>query len=275
MMQMEVGIILGQVSFIVSSADILAKSRGRPFSKVRDSEGIEALIKETKKCVASLRAVGATNVADVGNRYLGAMNAGNEDAAIIADRLLAFSGRIKEFLDAQVFLFIPTEQRYLYEKNMLDGTSLTTAFRDAEEAGKCLALDRPTASVFHSMRVAEHGLRALAKKLRVSLRDKGKSQPIEYADWNKVITAIKNKIASARSRPHGKDRAESLELYSNAADHCEYMKDIWRNDVCHTRKIYSNPEALGVIQRVKAFMMLLEKLNAKTRKQNPHPAAGG
>jgi hypothetical protein len=45
--------------------------------------------------------------------------------------------------------------------------------------------------------------------------------------------------------------------YSDAADHCEFMKDIWRNNVSHTRKAYSDPEAVAVLQRVREFMEFL------------------
>lgn len=110
-----------------------------------------------------------------------------------------------------------------------------------------------TASVFHMMRVAEFGLRRLAKG-RVKLTHKGKMMPIEFADWDKVITAMKNKIDKVRQTKIGHVRAARLEIYSDAADHCLYMKDIWRNNVSHNRKPYKASEALGVIERVRDFM---------------------
>jgi hypothetical protein len=118
-------------------------------------------------------------------------------------------------------------------------------------------LEQDTASVFHLMRAAEFGLRALARKLRVKITHKGKNCPIEYGDWEKVITEIKNKIASSRTLPAGSKRQAKLEFYSDAADHCVFMKDIWRNNVSHTRRTYSDPEALAVLSRVKGFMDFL------------------
>ena len=41
---------------------------------------------------------------------------------------------------------------------------------DIDEAGKCLALDRGTACVFHLMRILEIGLQLLAAKLGISLQ---------------------------------------------------------------------------------------------------------
>jgi hypothetical protein len=108
------------------------------------------------------------------------------------------------------------------------------------------------------MRVAEYGLRKLAKQLKVTLRQDGKIQPIEYADWNKVITAIKNKIAEIRRLPSGPKREKALQFYSDAADRCEYMKDIWRNELAHTRRLYNKAETSAVITRVRLFIELFK-----------------
>jgi hypothetical protein len=41
------------------------------------------------------------------------------------------------------------------------------------------------------------------------------------------------------------------------------MKDIWRNEVSHTRRRYSKPEGLAVFNRVKEFIQPLAKSDAK------------
>ena len=128
---------------------------------------------------------------------------------------------------------------------------------DIKEAFNCLVLDRGTATVFHSMRVAEHGMRYLAKKLKVKLTHKGKPQPIESATWDKIISAIKNKITAAHGLPHGIRRFKQLAYYSDMADRCSYMKDLWRNDIMHSRRSFNDAEARGVLQRVTGFMQLL------------------
>jgi hypothetical protein len=133
-----------------------------------------------------------------------------------------------------------------------------SALLDIVEAGNCLAIESSTAVVFHVMRVAEQGLRALAMKLRVRLTDKGKPHPIELAQWDKIITGIKIEINKVRQRPKGSvKRQEQLELYSDAADHCTFMKDIWRNAASHARKPYTDPEAMAAFGRVREFMAFL------------------
>jgi hypothetical protein len=126
--------------------------------------------------------------------------------------------------------------------------------RDVRDATLSYAMGLNTAAVFHSMRVAEAGLRALAKKMKISILDKGKKVPIDYGTWEKVITACNNKIADARKLPGDARKERQLQYYSRAADHCTYMKDIWRNEVSHSRKSYIEPEARAVLDRVHAFM---------------------
>jgi hypothetical protein len=135
----------------------------------------------------------------------------------------------------------------------------TATAKDIEAALDCYALEQHTACVFHMMRVAELGLRSLASTVRAKIIHKGKPCLVEFADWGTVVTAVRNKIASARKLSGGPVRQKRLDFYSNAADHCEYIKDIWRNDVSHARRAYSDAEALGVVNRVRDFMALLAK----------------
>jgi hypothetical protein len=132
-----------------------------------------------------------------------------------------------------------------------------SAFEDIKHASECHALEQNTACVFHMMRVAEHGLRGIARKVKVKLTDKGKRQPIEFATWDKVIQGINNHIATARAFPHGPRKNKNLQFYSSAAENCTYIRDIWRNEVSHTRSKYNDGEVLGIINRVKDFMWLL------------------
>jgi hypothetical protein len=163
-------------------------------------------------------------------------------------------------LSRRSFAFIRPELALYFENDTLLGDvadKFNAARQDAKDAGNALAAELYTASVFHQMRVAEHGLRRLAQKLNIKLLHKGGAQPIEFADWDKVITGIKNKIDAIRKLPIGNKRLAQLEVYSDAADHCTFMKDIWRNNVSHTRKPYIEAEAIAVLSRVRDFMTLL------------------
>lgn len=125
-------------------------------------------------------------------------------------------------------------------------------------ATDCYALDHPVASVFHSMRVAEFGLRALAQERQVQLP---KNKLVEWATWNEIIKALDaeaKKIGSSMAAGPAKDAA--LAFYSGALADLNGFKDEYRNLVMHVRANYDELQALRALRNVHAFM---ERLAAK------------
>jgi hypothetical protein len=182
--------------------------------------------------------------------------------AVLHAQIEAVLSGISTNLDERKFLFMPADEAAYYGKLGVFGDSFTknysvNAARDALEAANCYATNRYTACVFHCMRVAEYGLRKLAanRNLRIKLTKNRRPCPIEYGTWQDVITAIQNKIKKIRQRPVGPKREAELQFLSNAADHCDYMKELWRNELSHTRRWYKKEEALSAINRVKEFVM--------------------
>jgi hypothetical protein len=188
--------------------------------------------------------------------------------AVLHVQLVAIIEGIQTNLESRKFMFVPADQAAYWSNIELFGDDFIFGFprpamHEMVEAGNCFAAGRWTATVFHCMRVAEYGLRKLAKNLRVTISSKGKNCPIEYGDWDTVITAIRNKIKETRNLARGPKKEQGLKFYSSAVDHCEYMKDIWRNEISHTRRRYSKSESLAVINRVKEFVQPLAKTGAK------------
>src|SRR5260370_17213069 len=109
------------------------------------------------------------------------------------------------------------------------------------------------------MGVSEYGLRALAVELGVTLTHTGSMIPLEYGEWDQIITQANAKIAAARQLPRDAQRDKQLQTYSEAAQHCLFMKDIWRNTVSHARKAYTELEATATMERVRDFMQFLAK----------------
>jgi hypothetical protein len=159
------------------------------------------------------------------------------------------------------FAYVSPDASSYFEQDKLFGDAVYEKFekarQDIKDAGTCLAIGLPTACVFHLMRVSEVALRHVATKVGVKLKDKGKPQPVEYATWDKVIIKIQSHITQAKLLPQGPRKARRLSFFSDAADQCSYIKELWRNEVSHTRKRYNENEALGAMQRVKSFMELL------------------
>ena len=92
----------------------------------------------------------------------------------IATRLLSLWHTMGAEIKEKHFAFIPPEKAVFFEKADLFAEAVNRAFPGAapeiKDAGNCLATDLHTAAVFHLIRAAEHGMRALAKHLKIRIR---------------------------------------------------------------------------------------------------------
>jgi hypothetical protein len=176
----------------------------------------------------------------------------------LAMALRDLRSKLNRRLNEVKFARIPEWAVEYFEQEQLFGEGVSNAFPEAhadiKAAGNCIAAELYTAAVFHLMRVAELGLRRLARKLKAKVTRDGKTQPIEYTVWDHVITACHNRIKAARTLSPGVKREAALMRYSDTADHCLFMKDIWRNNTAHTRRPYSQHEAIAAYGRVRDFI---------------------
>ena len=126
---------------------------------------------------------------------------------------------------------------------------------DAFAAVDCWCVGHYTASVFQAMRVAEIGLRALAKERKVTIRNK----PLEWANWQDVLTQIGKKIELIGKRRAGPTKDKALGFYQGAMAEFGAIKDTYRNVVMHVRKDYDVHEAASALQHVREFMTRLSR----------------
>jgi hypothetical protein len=131
------------------------------------------------------------------------------------------------------------------------------AHRDIEEAGKCLAFDRGTASVFHLMRVMEVGLRALGR----SLADETLN-PKTNPTWEKILRRCDEELRKPLSSRSPEWRADE-QFFSTATANLRAVKDAWRNPSIHVELSYDPETAVDIWNAVRAFMRhLATKLSA-------------
>ena len=71
--------------------------------------------------------------------------------------------------------------------------------------------------------------------------------------------AINTRVKAMAQMPRSARRQRRVAHYSDLADKCWYMKELWRNDLMHTRVTFNRSEAYGILQRVREFMQLVEK----------------
>lgn len=160
-------------------------------------------------------------------------------------------------LKNQLIYRYPTEQASVLMRWQKDWKTVRAKFPSTEPdirgAVDCWALGHGTAAVFHSMRILEYGIAALAKNVG---RDPG------MQNWQNLIDQIESEIRSlGKTLPAGIEKSERLRFLSEAAKEMVYFKDGWRNYVSHNRATYDQYQARSVIEHTRSFMMALsEKL---------------
>jgi hypothetical protein len=157
---------------------------------------------------------------------------------------------------------IPNDMGEYFERDSLFGDNVRTKFPsacpDIKDAGNCLALGLWTAAVFHLMRVAEFGMRALAKERSVTVG----AAPLEWEPWGKVIEATKAQSKLINQWSKGQRKDDALAFYSGALADLNGFKDVYRNHVMHTRGTYDQFQAKSCIHYVREFMRrLAEKID--------------
>ena len=136
-------------------------------------------------------------------------------------------------------------------------TSFSTAVFEIDEAGKCHALGRSTATVFHLMRAMEIGIRAVARSL-------GIPDPVKDAErnWGKILEKIKKELESRHTnsswQPGDKD------FFAEAYASLDAVRVAWRNPTMHVENKYIEDEAEHIFVTVRGFM---KKLSSRLDEQ--------
>lgn len=168
---------------------------------------------------------------------------------------------IRELLQGELkrrkFTYIPQSRARYFGQETPFGDQVATRFqsanREAVEASNAMAANLPTAAVFHLMRCAELGMRAVARERRVKLK---KVESIELAEWSQIIRALERKadqVQNWKGRTNVKSTA--LEFYSGVAGELRGFRDEYRNYTAHMRKSYGPNAAEDAFTKVRCFMV--------------------
>lgn len=111
---------------------------------------------------------------------------------------------------------------------------------DTEEAAKCICCLRPTAAVFHCMRILEVGIRAFAARLDIP-------DPVNAAErnWGVFLRKIRDRIDELYPLPKrvaGSEGAYLEALYATL----DAVKNPWRNATMHVEGVYTDVQAWHV-----------------------------
>ena len=159
--------------------------------------------------------------------------------------------RIRDELEERHLIFVSPGKSDLYDAPLTAWgrvpDEFPSAIFDIDEASKCLALDRGTASVFHQMRVLERGLRLLAGDLSVELS--------YHPNWSEAIDLIEKRVT--KQMPPSDPKAKHRQFYQQAVMQFRLFKDAVRNYVTHESATYNSRQSEGCYRAVNDFMQHL------------------
>ena len=204
--------------------------------------------------------------------HLANTGAGNmEDASSIGTEMRNVIEAVSWDTGSFVFLRVQPDRREYVDNDALLGDAVTRAFpssvNDIREAGNCLAAECNTAAVFHLMRTAEWGLRALCvnlgfRRVKSKIRAKGSVTytPIEYLEWETMLNQLQSKVDGRLQKlKKGREKQLLQEFYYPMLQDIRGLRDAWRNHIMHTRAEYNRKDADAVLEHVRRLMVILSK----------------
>jgi hypothetical protein len=173
----------------------------------------------------------------------------------IAQAIVHLLSRLQDNLNAEYFFHLTKSDVSFFMNKEPFGSLVSVKFdnarEDIEEAAKCLALQRPTACIFHLMRVLELGVQALGKKMKIKIEPKEQTWYQIILHVNKAIEALPSKMASEMKKKSS---------YAEAASHLQSVRLAWRNEVMHPKQTYTRQEAHDIFNTTRVFMISLAKM---------------
>jgi hypothetical protein len=183
-----------------------------------------------------------------------------EDAPVSPEIMARVQGYLREVqttlrreTESRLFLMIQAEhQRFYKPSGFLFSPEVDVAFEgirfDSSEAGKCIALERSTAAVYHLVRCLEAGLRAIARCLDIADPTSGYGR-----GWGAILKDIDGEIK--KRWPHAANRMSGdgqffESLYASLAA----IKAPYRDSTMHLQEKYTEEEARYVFEMVKGLM---------------------
>lgn len=165
--------------------------------------------------------------------------------------------RMKDELELKLVLSVSTERADFYSQpTPLLGTEFANKFPSAvfevDEAGKCFALDRHTAAVFHLMRVMEIGINAAHQCLGLPPLTKKQS------NWGAVLKGVKDELdRRSKAKPPLWTQPGDEQLFAGIHALLDSVRIVWRNPTMHVEIKYTGEEASHIFGAVRAFMSKL------------------
>jgi hypothetical protein len=175
----------------------------------------------------------------------------------IGERLSELDARLSDELSL-VHLFVLESKMadYFAPTQALFGRDFESKFPSAafevDEAGKCFALGRPTATIFHLMRSMEVGIYAVRASLAIPAPVKDWER-----NWGKILDSIEKEMIARGSSSPQRWNASDKEFFESTYASLDAVRVAWRNTTMHVENKYTEDEAEHVFGAVRGFMKKL------------------
>ncbi len=173
--------------------------------------------------------------------------------------------RVQDEANLRLFFQIETDRQRYFTEQELFGSAVAKAFpsaaSDIQEAGKCLALERWTAAVFHLSRVAEIAMVTIGGRVGYQSPKEGFGEVLNYMDINLEKVRMDYKEANPAFKG-------DVEFLSGVTAHMHAVNQAWRQRVSHMDRKYTEEEALRIWDATKGLMQdlatkLAEQMEAR------------
>lgn len=163
----------------------------------------------------------------------------------------AIENTLKAELEQRLTIQVaPQYQDYLL-RPLRSWVNLRDAFpdtaNDVGHGGACYALEQPTACVFHLMRVAEHGVRALHSSL-------GITKDVEKCTWGDILTPCEDELRKPPAQRVAEWSTHEA-FFREVVLNLRALQKAVRDPTMHVRKTYEMGEALAIYTATQAFML--------------------
>ena len=205
-------------------------------------ESMRDLIEETYELLEKLDLPVSSAAA---RRLVGASKNDFLDQSELQPAVKDIHDRVMDELDAKIWLHLDSEEVQFFDKPLdFFGDEIVTKLpaltEDMAEAGKCFAIGRYTASIFHLMRIMERCLQILATNLGVPAPEKNV--------WQIILNNINASIKTLDPK------SPKTQKYQEISSHLFAVKLAWRNEVMHPKGTYTKEEAKEIFNHVRAFV---------------------
>lgn len=231
--------------FVESHGILGFLGRIRPaYVSQKEKDRIEQYLSEAERLASDL-ALDAAHVTARQIRY--GFRSDEYKKSLLAEHLNELRGRLHDQLASRQFVHVKPLYVEFYQQNDLFGQIVNDCFPsaidDIQDAGTALAVGLGTSCVMHLMRVAEVGLKALAKELDVPYS----------VSWEAYLTKIEKSISIKHSlKPAEWKKNEAF--FRDFSGDLVTIKNAFRNPTMHVERTYSQQEAEQVFLAIKTLM---------------------